>query len=193
MDSSFEKLVEGIDVAFLLQNISNNPQLFNELTARQDVPGTPHQDTQSIFLRWAASSSIHAAFNELSSVNYPALTLLPEAQDLIDRIFIETESIELGRALIVSLKPGGFIDPHADEGSYADHFERFHLCLKSDEGNLFFSEHEPGHGEYVHMQAGELWAFNHKRKHWLVNNSDSERIHLIVDCVSPKYRKERAA
>lgn len=191
MECSFLKIRDGVDVSPLLQKLNLKSDLFNEVTARQEVPGTPHLDTQSIFLRWARELSLDATFNDIEAVNRPCLDLLPEALDLIDLIAATTECHKLGRCLIVALNPGGFINPHADEGAYADYYERFHLSLQSDEGNAFFSEWTPGHGEFVHMKPGELWTFNHKRTHWLVNNSDTPRIHLIVDAVVPKYRRER--
>ena len=35
--------------------------------------------------------------------------------------------------------------------------------------------------EQVHMSPGEVWCFNHKNWHWVQNDSDFARIHLVID------------
>ena len=36
---------------------------------------------------------------------------------------------DMGRLLIVNLKPSGHVTKHNDQGTYADHYSRFHLVL----------------------------------------------------------------
>jgi aspartyl/asparaginyl beta-hydroxylase (cupin superfamily) len=35
--------------------------------------------------------------------------------------------------------------------------------------------------ERVNMQIGECWEINNYRFHWVDNNSDIDRVHLLVD------------
>ncbi len=190
MRSSFECLSSDLDVRPLLRSLEANIKLWDQFTARQTTPGTPHIDTRAIFLRWAAAQTIEAAFNDLEAIDYPAFAHLPEARDLVGLTAQFAGAKQVGRILIVSLKPGGRITPHADEGAYADHFERFHLSLQSDYGNQF---HVGGPSVYetAEMKPGDLWWFNHKRTHWVENRSNRERIHLIMDMVAPHFRVER--
>ena len=89
MDSSFQKISEGIDVQPLLNKLKSFPLLWGEITARQQTPGSAHAHTRAIFLRWAKELSIHATFNDLKAVNYPALKVLEdEAVPLVDKIFL---------------------------------------------------------------------------------------------------------
>lgn len=193
MHQNFALLKSQVDVYPLLKALERNAHLFDQITGRQDTPGSPHSDTKAIFLRWSKDLSVHAAFNYIEAVDFPAFSELPEARELVADVIKATGADKLGRVLITLLKPGGFILPHADEGAVADHYERFHLVLHSEEGNFFYSQLNPSSGEYVHMKEGEIWWFNHKRPHWVENNSGSDRIHLIVDAVAPKYRRERDA
>lgn len=191
--NSFECLTSDLDVRPLLRSIETHSSLWQQITARQTTPGTPHVDTQTIFLRWSADQSVLAAFNDLESVDYPALMALPEARSLFAQAVESARATHLARAIIVSLKPGGRITPHADEGAYADHYERFHLVLQSDHGNLFHVAEPDNPHIYTtaEMQPGQLWWFNHKRTHWVENYSNRERVHLIMDMVAPAYRTER--
>lgn len=187
----FARIAEGIDVQPLLAAIEANPKLWEEITARQKTPGSPHHDTQAIILRWCESQTIQSVFTDIPAVDYPAYAKLPEARPLMNKVFELAEGFELGRVIIADLKPGGKIDKHLDEGAYADYYDRFHLVLTSDPGNRFFVEYAPGCQEWVEMKPGELWWFNHKQPHFVENESSSGRIHLIVDMVSPKWRRWR--
>lgn len=191
--NSFECLISDLDVRPLLRSLEMQSSLWTHITARQTTPGTPHVDTQTIFLRWAAAQTIEAVFNDLDAVDYPALMDLPEARGLLAQSVEASRANTLGRAIIVRLKPGGRITPHADEGAYADHYERFHLVLQSDAGNRFHVADPANPHIYTtaEMKPGQLWWFNHKRTHWVENRSNRERIHLIMDMVAPSYRTER--
>lgn len=165
--------------------------LWPEITKRQDTKGSPHKYTKAIFLRWCQSQEIEAAFTDIEAIDYPAFEKLPEARPLVDLVLEATGATKLGRVLIVELEPGAMITPHVDEGDVADYYERFHIALTSDVGNDFFCAHDSQSGEFVHMMPGEMWWFNHKKEHYLINSSNKPRWHLIIDAVAPKYRRER--
>lgn len=89
---------------------------------------------------------------------------------------------ELGRVLIVNLKPGVQLKPHIDEGTYADHFARFHVALTSNDRCML----EVG-GDQAAMQPGEAWWFDHKQQHSAFNLGTTDRWHIILDAVSPRF------
>lgn len=187
----FTRIAENIEIRPLYDTVVKHWDLFDRITARQTTPGSPHHHTQSIFLRWCENLTVPAVFTDIPAVDFPALDLLPEARPLIDKVVELVGGKELGRVLIANLLPGGKIDKHIDEGAYADHYERFHLILMSDPGNIFFIEAEPGLSECAHMLPGELWWFNHKEPHYVWNDSTRGRLHMIIDVVAPKWRRER--
>lgn len=183
---NFQNLSAKLDVRPLLCSLERQPELWNEITGRQDYPGSAHGNTKSIFLRWCKGLDINSAFTEIPAFNFPAMGKLPEAHELINSVIQKAGGQELGRVLIVNLCPGGRILPHADEGAYADYYERFHIVLKSEDGNFFRCGKE-----ITKMLPGEVWCFNHKERHEAINNSQSDRIHMIVDMVAPQFRQER--
>lgn len=185
---SFECLSRGLDVCPLVEALKRNPELWDEITGREAFPNSPHKDTKSIFLRWCRGLELQSAFTEIPAFDYPAMGKLSEARELINQTLQKVNATELGRVLIVNLRVGGAITPHSDEGAYADYYERFHIALSCKPGNLFSCN-----GETVEMNPGELWWFNHKERHKAHNISGNDRIHMIIDCVAPTYRRERMA
>lgn len=186
------RIASDLPVKGLLSALAAQPGLWDEITARQEYPGSAHIDTKAIFLRWCAGQDIPSAFTDLHAVDYPAFHALHrELWPIIDAVYSAVGGLELGRLMLVSLRPGGRVLPHIDEGPYADHFERFHVSLASEPGNVYSVYDEHGSAETVHMKPGELWWFNHKTLHDAENGSKAPRVHLIADIVAPKYRRER--
>lgn len=155
-----------------LRELSGSP-LWDALTFRQDYPGSAHKDTKTIVLRGPEVISL-AAQESLDSKDYGLS--LPATRKLVSSATALTPLTELGRIFVVSLRAGGHITRHADEGAYAAHFSRMHVSLQSDEGNDFECD-----GEHVHMRPGSVWSFNHRREHEVWNRSSRERIHIIID------------
>lgn len=184
---NFELLSTGLNVGPLSGALKRQPELWGEITGRQDHPASPHKDTECVFLRWCKNLDVQSVFTEIPAFDFPAMGKLREAHELINYTIRRVSALQLGRVLIVSLRPGGVITPHADEGAYADYYERFHIVLKSEYGNVFQCDEE-----LVEMKTGELWCFNHKTEHTVRNLSDQPRLHMIIDAVAPKYRRERA-
>jgi hypothetical protein len=88
--------------------------------------------------------------------------------------FVEGE--RLGRVMINKLRPGGAHLPAPDTPVHADYWRRYHIVLHSKPGVVFRCG-----DEQVYMGTGETWWFNNKLEHEVINNSDDDRIHMIVD------------
>ena len=87
---------------------------------------------------------------------------------------------ELSLAMVVSLRAKGKVYPHMDHGEYYKIRDRYHLVLQSNNGSRMTS----GDEEQI-FKTGELWWFNNKEVHEVVNESIYPRIHLIFD-ILPK-------
>lgn len=193
-----KRLGYNFPVADFVKKLESMPELWKENTWRQDYtvegerPISPQQDTEAVMFRWAPENTIESVRDSLDVVEHPNFRNIPEIQDLLVKCLCLVDAQEVGRAFIAKLKPGGVVIPHCDYGMYADHFERFHLVLTSEEGNEFCVEDSHGYRESCHMKPGEFFWFNHKENHWAVNGSNAPRMHLIIDAVAPEYRRERA-
>lgn len=185
---NFVRLAEGLQVEPLLEQLAKHPHLWNLDTERSKYPGSAHREAQQILVRWAGERTIEAAFRDLDAVDCeggePLIEQLNPLYFALGKAIGETG--DFGRVMITRLPPGGAIARHLDEGLYADHYDRFHICLQADPGSTFICG-----GEAQVMLPGEAWWFNHKREHQVVNEGRLERIHLIVDVQAPAYRSRR--
>lgn len=159
-------------------------------TYLRDYPQGPFGDTESLILRFP-SRSVHeteealqthdASFDQHENFDQPVFKLLPEARPLIFQLMTAVQGERLGRVLINKLKPGGRIYPHADTPVHAEYWDRFHIVLQSAPGSLFRCG-----DEQVHMETGDVWWFNNRLEHEVVNNSADDRIHMVIDIRTSK-------
>ncbi len=198
INGSLIKLVKkSLSIKPLIDRLEQEPSLWKENTWRQDYvvkldrPISPQQDTEAIMFRWAPENTIESVRDSLNITIHSNLSNIKEVQPLIVECLIACGAVECGRVFIAKLKPGGTVIPHSDYGMYADHFERFHLVLTSEDGNRFFVQDTNGWCESYYMKPGEFFWFNHKENHWAINQSQKPRMHMIIDCVAPTYRRER--
>jgi len=176
-------IAEGLDVAPVIDVINQNPDLWKQITIRQKFKGTAHGDTETIYIRGPRAFTYQDYFKDLGSYDYPALDVLSSVMSpLLKPILDGLRITHLGRILIVKMKAGGHVSEHIDEGEYADHFSRFHVVIKTNEGCI----NSTG-GEAVHWPVGTAWWFDHKQPHSAGNIGDDDRIHIIIDAVSPFY------
>lgn len=180
----FKLLDSGLDVQPIVEKILESPELWKEITARQEYTGSAHKDTECIFLRGPYAFTPYYYIYDTGSFDYPVIdkfsdVLIPVLRPLLKDVIQVTE---LGRVLVVNLKAGGKVTKHVDQGKYADHFARFHLALSgNDQCYLVVGD------DKVCMKPGEAWWFDHKQEHSAYNAGDSDRWHIIIDAVSPLF------
>lgn len=81
---------------------------------------------------------------------------------------------------LASLQPGGSIKEHRDiSGGTAANVTRLHVPIVTHPDVSFFVS-----GERVTMGEGELWHLDTTYRHRVINESEINRIHLIVDLES---------
>lgn len=183
---NFKLIADGFNVQPLVDAIASRPELWDRVTVRQSYEGSAHADTECIYIRGPRAFTPEMYFNDLGSIDCgdEINALDPALGDLLRPLINDTLKVEqLGRILIVKLKAGGQLTPHIDEGAYADHFSRFHLCLTGGNGNELVAGDES-----ATFKPSELWWFDHKVNHLATNNSTQDRIHVIIDAVTPMFK-----
>lgn len=187
--SNFKRLLTGLPVEPLLDQLAHHPALWDALTIRQDFEGSPHKNTRCIVLNGPRTLDPLAAMSDTTAVPYmPAWGLLSGAASPLLAALCETIGVDnaadVGRVMLVELAAGGEIAPHRDEGAYAKAFSRFHICLS---GASRFSCGQSSETWWSIVQPGTAWWFNHRETHAVSNIGGGPRVHLIVDAISPQF------
>jgi hypothetical protein len=190
---NFLRICTGINVTPLLlaiQRLEKSHGAWREDTYLRDYPQGPFGDTESIILRFP-DRSVHETeealakhlenFDQHENYDQPIFKSLPEARKYIFDLMAFVSGERLGRCMINKLNIGGKIYPHCDTPVHAEYWDRFHVILQSAPGSNFRCGEE-----WVNMQAGEVWWFNNKLEHEVINNSADDRIHLIIDIRTSK-------
>lgn len=175
---NFLKIAEGADVTPLRHAIQTNPDLWDKNTLRTAHPESPHTAVSDMWVFFNAVDPLNpsATIDAVQTFPYEAWSRLPQLRPLVFDILRRVEGTQLGRVLITRLPPGKEIPLHVDEGAPATFFTRYHLAVQNRPGSLFRIE-----DEVVQMKPGELWLVNNCAEHGVVNNSDDDRIVLILD------------
>ena len=173
----FQKIFEGLDVVPLLAALGRKQHLWNANTLRTQFPGSPHAETDDIWLLFNnVPEDETAVIDDIAVRPYPAWAELPQARHLVFDLMRRVEGMQLGRVMITRLPPGKTIPEHADQGAPATYYQRHQIALQTLPGCVFNIGEE-----VVQFSMGECWWIDNRQPHSVVNNSADDRIVLIVD------------
>lgn len=185
---NFVKLMYGMDGLPLQLAIARRPELWKVDTYLRDYPQGPFGEIESIMLRFPEKRVVEQEqeladykagkhlFDQHENIDYPAYKTLPEARGLVMTIFGLVGGERLGRVMLNKIAPGGRIFRHADTKEHTDYYSRFHVVLQSAPGVRFLCGDEE-----VYMAPGEAYWFRNAEEHEVINDSQVDRIHLVMD------------
>lgn len=131
-----------------------------------------HREAQSLVFMFGSQEPPY------TSRTYP---LYEAYQDLIEQVekavsvFYRSSGV-VCRSIITKLPPGKEIAEHIDTAPFFDEHRRVHVPIQTDDDIHFVVG-----GERVPMSQGEVWEINNKNPHKVINNSEQDRLQLIVD------------
>jgi Aspartyl/Asparaginyl beta-hydroxylase len=159
--------------------LRRNPQIWNQIPYRTQFAWSPHREVDDIWVRYNALENFTGdgpAFNsEHRSVWYPVISQIPEAKLLALELFSLVAGERLGGVLITRVPAGKQVYPHTDPGWHARYYEKFIIQVTGNDRQRFCFKDE----ELV-AQPGQCYWFDNQFEHWVVNDSDEDRISLIV-------------
>jgi|HubBroStandDraft_1064217.scaffolds.fasta_scaffold03530_8 hypothetical protein len=176
---NFFRLGAGLNMTPLMMELMRQPHLWREDTYLRDYPQGPFKDVETVFLRFPPASVTELERSQKDQhecVWMDGWLHLPAARPLVFALMAQVAGERIGRVMLNKIVPGGRIYPHADTPVHAQYWDRFHYVVSSTPGVLFRCGEET-----VSMGTGELWWFQNELEHEVVNNSASDRIHLIID------------
>jgi len=82
----------------------------------------------------------------------------------------------LTRSRLMKLDAGCEVAEHVDFNYHWYSRVRMHIPVITNPAVMFYCGEEK-----VHMEAGDCWVFDNWRRHRVINESEEERIHLVID------------
>jgi hypothetical protein len=167
------KLIGTVDIENIktkLSNISENN--WDEFVTRQKTFAV-HANTKTLPIIWDLQS--------LNSLNAAKKT---KYYDLFDSNLYQIKNIlknyygngRILRIIFTKLKSNSKILEHRDTGKGLEITKRIHIPIVTNTNVIF-----KVNGELKNMKEGEMWQINNQLFHSVTNNSDYDRIHLIID------------
>jgi hypothetical protein len=185
MTEAILHLLRGVNVVPIVAALQRHPELWNQHPHRTEQTGSPHHGVDDIWLRYNDyanwTGDLAAASDAHTSVWYPSADRIP-VKDLCYRMMADLRGDQLGGVLITRVPPGGAVLPHVDGGWHAGHYRKFGVQLQGDLRQAFQFE-----GEAFSAVAGDVYEFDNSRLHWVTNNSEQDRMTLIV-CIKTETR-----
>lgn len=180
--SIMQKIFEGVEVKGLLEQLKERPELWNRYTLRTKLmPDSPHREVDDIWLRYRDYSEFDinnptAFAGNHKAIWYAAAEYLTIARAIINGLMTTVDGAELGGCLITRIPPGKQVYPHTDSGAWHSEYyaHKYLIALQSAPGQSFNFE-----GESHEAKAGDCFVFDNRPLHWVVNNSNIDRISLI--------------
>jgi hypothetical protein len=169
------------DVEPLKIELGKHPELWDDFDLRTNHPQSPHRELSDIFVRYNARANFSGdrhAFNETHvPVWWPTAEILPTAKT----IALDLQSMlggALGMVLVTKILAHTQCYPHIDMGWHARTFTKYAVQITSAESQAFHVEDTA-----LSAKPGECYRFENSRPHWVINDSDEDRMTLIV-CIA---------
>lgn len=180
----FRLLEDAIDVGPFLREIDEHPEIW-ALDPERQTKVAEQRETEAVVLfdhDPALTFRQARAKHPVTYVGNPTSVAdsLPQLADFVRKLARRVRGIP-GRAAVVRLRPNGKVYEHVDWGFYYQLRDRFHLVIKSHAGSPLRTG-----SELRRLAEGELWWFENRIPHEAWNESEQDRIHLIVDILTAR-------
>jgi len=158
--------------ALILEEIERTP-IWNWLNIRKFVRESKHVASEDIILRWQnLQGTVEEQFLSNECYNLVTAHLFPRVMSSI----AHWAPGNVGRIVIAKLPAGAAVEPHCDQGPYADAHDRYHWVVKSNPDCILDCQ-----GHKMHLVEGSITLINNHELHAAYNTSLLDRIHIIVD------------
>ncbi len=140
--------------------------------------------------------SINGSIDNIISIHSTSAETIPAYQDTVlleqcnyIRSVLDFFACEKTAVRLMKLHAGAVIKEHSDHDlRFEDGEVRLHIPVITNTAVEFFLD-----DERVLMQEGECWYMNLTLKHRINNNSNIDRVHLVIDCKVNDWIKEQFA
>lgn len=176
----FRKIVSGLNVAPVRQQLETQPELWNVHPDRLAAADGPFAGTSDIWLRYRAHEELTSpeSFCEPHfAVFYPAWHALPGLHQIVFSLMRMVDATYLGGVLITKIPAGGQIKPHHDQGSWhaSEMRCKVYVPIQANHACVNYCGDES-----MVIEEGEAVVFDNQIIHSVVNRGDTDRITAII-------------
>ena len=172
------KYIGNVDISQLKQKLEENASDWdNQFTRQRAALFDTHRDVETLPLQWSAenlhqSPDMVAPKTEFYSKYYDA-TLFATLEEQITKVYGKGYFV---RIILLKLLARQVIPKHTDNSESLHVNRRIHIPIKTNPNVLFHVGEETRN-----LQEGEICEIDNVGLHGVENNSDEDRIHLVVD------------
>ena len=182
-NGSLREVIKTCDYKGILEILKTVPEEeWNKDTAvrnSKEKVGNTNLDTRALLLKYKSTAATGPGFVDYEKNDVETLNKLKPFLDVIisdAKNFYGYENLKLTNIVFTELRRGGIIPEHSDTGKMLTTHHRIHIPLVSDPAVKFTLDHkdyylEPGHG----------YEINNQLTHEVRNESNIDRIHMIID------------
>ena len=136
----------------------------------------PHQrGSQTIVFLNEAEPNVPSYANDIFNEKYINL-FNPELDEIYSTIRTVHPNGSPRRVMLVNRPAGCVVGKHYDLGEHLVRCRRIHLAIQTDPAVIFTVDNAE-----FHIELGVLTEINNQKEHSVANNSEIDRIHLMVD------------
>ena len=148
--------------------------------ARYPERRNPHLYTHTFTIQ---NHSIDWNFGDKIESEIKHAGLLSDVSEIVKDLELMCEGVS-GRILLIKLSANKDVSEHTDKGDYLSTVRRFHIPIITND-LVYYTVN----GEKINMKQGECWEINNLKSHSVLNNSNIDRVHLLVD-IFPGIKKD---
>lgn len=170
-----------IDLSSIIQEINSFEEEWLRDTSRQDKLAT-HKDTKMFQLRFMSYHWELGQGNTSYDINY---FKNKQSNESVNAIYEYLENLYDGKIIrgeIIQMNKHSGIKPHVDGGVMLQLGRRIHIPLITNPKVIF-----EVFGEKKYLEVGNWYEINNIIPHSVINDSEYDRVHFIVDLMPNKY------
>ena len=182
-NGSLREVIKTCDYKGILEILKTVPEEeWNKDTvvrnSKEKVDNT-NLDTRALMLKYKSTAATGPGFVDYEKNDVETLNKLkPFLDEIISdaKNFYGYENLKISSVAFTELRRGGIIPEHTDQGKMLTTHHRIHIPLVSDPAVKFTLDHK----EY-YLEPGHGYEINNQLVHDVRNESNIDRIHMIID------------
>ena len=176
------RFIDRFDVSEVAKSVSKFDSEWVLDTSRQKM-FKEHKDTytymiQNFPLGWSPGFDVKVEKKYVKEDHYL------EIKKIIDHL-LELNPGLVARVMYIKLPSKKSVPLHKDSGWYLSNVKRFHIHILTND-RVSYTVND----DLKFMRSGECWEINNTAYHSVVNDGNTDRVHLVIDIIPQEVLNE---